>query len=181
MMSQPSNGVEGSECLEALSKDQLIELLQVYSKNLVAMDGVWFQSIEAKSGMDEALFHDVEAWKRFTVSEARRIKEFLKLPDNAGLDGLEQALALKFTSIANRYEVIREDNTLTFRIIDCRVQNARARKGMEFHPCKSVGLAEYAGFARTIDERITCECLSCFPEMIDDSCNCAWKFEIPRS
>ena len=36
-------------------------------------------------------------------------------------------------------------------------------KQMEYHPCKSVGIIEYSGFAKTIDERITCECLSCYP------------------
>lgn len=49
---------------------------------------------------------------------------------------------------------------------------------MEFQPCKSVGIIEYGGFARTIDDRITCECVSCYPEMTDESCCCAWKFTI---
>lgn len=71
------------EILSAFSKDELIELIEIYSKNWLAMDGVWFQSVERKLGMDEAMYHDAEAWKRFTVIEAKRIKEFLKLPDNS--------------------------------------------------------------------------------------------------
>lgn len=27
------------------------------------MDGVWFQSVERKYGMDEAMHHDREAWR----------------------------------------------------------------------------------------------------------------------
>ncbi|MBO5368464.1 hypothetical protein J6A32_07545 [Methanocorpusculum sp.] len=107
------------ETLSALSKDQLIELIEIYSKNWLAMDGVWFQSVERKCGMDEAMYHDEEAWKRFTVTEARRIKKFL-------------------------------------------------------------GLEEYAGFAKTIDPRISCECLSCYPEITDSTCCCKWKFTIPE-
>ena len=42
------------ESLESLSRDQLLELLSIYSKNWLAMDGVWFQSVERKFGMDEA-------------------------------------------------------------------------------------------------------------------------------
>ena len=49
------------ENLAALSKDQLIELIEIYSKNWLAMDGVWFQSVERKLGMDEAMHHDKEA------------------------------------------------------------------------------------------------------------------------
>ena len=37
------------------------------------------------------------------------------------------------------------------KMVTCRVQDARSQKGMELHPCKSVGEIEYAGFARTID------------------------------
>ena len=62
--------------LNAYSKDDLIRLIEIYSKNWLAMDGVWFQSVEQKLGMDEAMFHDGEAWRRFTVIEAKRIKEF---------------------------------------------------------------------------------------------------------
>ena len=75
------------EALESLSRDQLLELIAIYSKNWLAMDGVWFQSVERKYGMEEAMYHDVEAWKRFTVTEARRIKKFLGLPERPGLEG----------------------------------------------------------------------------------------------
>lgn len=170
--------MENVEVLSSLSKEKLIELVEIYSKNLVAMDGVWFQSIERKFGMDEAMHHDEEAWKRFTVSEATRIKKFLDLPDRAGLAGLEQALAYKLNTLSNVVETRLGENELIYRIADCRVQNARIRKGMPFHPCKSVGIFEYEGFARVIDDRISCECLSCFPDVTDDTCSCSWKFTL---
>ena len=81
-------------------------------------------------------------------------------------------------SAANVDEILVEGDELTYRIVDCRVQNARKRKGMGFHPCRSVGVVEYGVFAESIDDRISCECLSCFPDMTDDSCNCAWKFTL---
>lgn len=164
--------------LETLSKEKLIELVEAYSKNLIAMDGVWFQSIERKFGIDEAMYHDEEAWKRFTVTEAIRLKKFLGLPERAGLDGLEKALSYKLNTFSNSVEGRREDNELFYRIVDCRVQTARQRKGMLFHPCKSVGIIEYEGFARVIDDRIVCECLSCFPDVNDDTCSCSWKFTL---
>ncbi len=71
-----------------------------------------------------------------------------------------------------------EDGDLVYRVVDCRIQAARTRKGMPLHPCKSVGLVEYAGFARAIDERITCSCLSCFPDVTDETCVCVWRFSL---
>ena len=166
------------ESLQALTREELIELIGLYSKNWLAMDGVWFQSVERKSGMEEAMFHDAEAWKSFTVIEARRIKQFLQLPEKAGLEGLARALSFRFYANLNRDEIHIQGNTLLYRTLDCWVQAARSRKQMELHPCKSVGIIEYSGFARTIDERITCECVSCYPDVTDSTCSCAWLFTL---
>ena len=168
------------EMLEQLSKEELIALIEIYSKNWLAMDGVWFQSVEQRCGMDEAMIHDAEAWRRFTVIEAKRIKDFLKLPERAGTEGLARALRLRFYGNLNRDSIVMDDTTLVYRMEECRVQTARRRKGMPYHPCKPVGEIEYAGFAKTIDDRFTCECVSCFPDMTDESCSCAWKFTLNK-
>ncbi len=173
-----NKNVHNYEELNSLTKDQLIDLIGIYSKNWLAMDGVWFQSVERKLGMDEAMHHDKEAWKRFTVIEAKKIKEFLSLSEHPGLEGLEKALMYRFYSNINKSEITIEGNTLVFRMIGCRVQVARERKGMEYHPCKPVGVIEYSGFGKTIDDRIECECLSCYPEITDNSCSCSWKFTL---
>jgi len=167
-----------NKTIETLEKEDLLLLIDIYAKNWLAMDGVWFQSVEKKLGMDEAIEHDENAWRHFTVIEAKRIKKFLHLPDQAGVEGLKQALEFRMYANINEDEIIIRDNTLTYRNLDCRVQNARKRKGMEFHPCKSVGIIEYTYFAKTIDPRFQCEAVSCYPEISDESCNCAWKFTL---
>lgn len=171
-----------NEYIQSLPKEKLIQLLEDYSKNWLAMDGVWFQSVEQTRGMDEAMHHDAEAWRRFTVIEAKRIKQFLNLPERPGLEGLALALQLRFYANLNEADLIwnEEKTMLIYRTRECRVQRARERKGMPFHPCKPVGEIEYAGFARTIDPRITCTCLSCFPEVTEPGCCCAWRFELSR-
>ena len=110
------------------------------------------------------MYHDVEIWKKFTVVEALKLKNFLHLPEHAGLEGLAKALSLRFYANINDDEIRIEGNTLFYRMVDCRVQTARKRKGMEF--------------ARTIDDRITCECVSCFPDIADETCCCSWKFTL---
>lgn len=170
--------MNNKEVLNNLSKAELIELIELYAKNWLALDGVWFQSIENECGMEEAIFHDKNAWERFTVIEAKRIKDFLILPEQAGLDGLAKALQLRFYGSINEYEFLFEENKLIFRNVDCRVQTARKRKGMDYHPCKPVGIVEYEGFAKTIDNRIECHCLSCFPDATDDTACCVWEFTL---
>lgn len=166
------------ENLDGLSREQLIELLLIDSKNLIAMDGVWFQSVEKELGMDCAMHHDEEAWKRYTRIEAKRIKAFLGLPEHAGLDGLAMALPYRMVDRANRSETVFADGKLICKIVTCRVQEARTRKNMPLHPCKSAAVFEYGEFAKEIDERIQCRCISCYPDVTDDTCACAWEFRI---
>ncbi len=164
--------------LQQLSREKLIELITLYSKNWLALDGVWFQSVEQAEGMDAAMFHDGRAWERFTIIEAKRIKAFLQLEEHPGLEGLERALSLRFYAHINESAFEHSDGKLIYTMKKCRVQTARERKGMPWHPCKPVGLKEYSGFARAIDDRITCRCLSCFPDVTDTACCCKWEFSI---
>ena len=172
--------MENYENLAGFSRDELMELVGIYAKNWLAMDGVWFQSVERRDGMEAAMYHDAEAWRRFTVIEAKRIKEFLRLPERAGIDGLAAALKLRMYACLNEDEIAINGDRLVYTMKECRVQSARRRKGMPFHPCKPVGCIEYSGFARTIDDRIECRCLSCYPEVTDESCCCKWEFTLKR-
>ncbi len=164
--------------LERLSKEALIELIELQAKNWLALDGVWFQAVEQSLGMDEAMRCDEAAWRRYGAIEAGRLKAFLKLSERPGLDALAQALQLRLYGSVNDCELIRTADRLVLRNVNCRVQTARARKGMPYHPCKAVGLAEYTGFSAAIDDRIRCRCLSCYPDVTDETAACAWEFSL---
>jgi len=162
-----------------LTREQALSLLTDFAKRWLAHDGLWFQAIEQVRGMDEAMQYDIEAWRKFTVIEAKRIKEFLDLPVQAGLDGLEKALQFRLYSFINKQEIVRpNENTLIFYMNDCRVQSARQRKNLPDFPCKSIGEVEYPLFAATIDSRITTSCLACPPDSHPAEYFCGWRFVI---
>ncbi len=170
------------EKIEDLSKEELLELSKIYAKNWLAHDGLWFQSIEEKHGMDMAIEMDREAWRRFTVIEARRLIEFLKLGSNSGIEGLKKAISFRLYASLNEDQIVVEsDNELIYRVKTCRVQHARRKKGLPGFPCKSVGVVEYSLFAKTIDERFETEALSCHPDITDAEYNCIWKFTLKNS
>ena len=87
-------------------------------------------------------------------------------------------MSYRMVDRANPSETILKDNKLTYKITVCRVQEARTRKNMPLHPCKSAAVYEYSGFAEVIDDRIKCRCISCYPDVTDDTCSCAWEFWI---
>ena len=168
-----------ADSINELSREQLTTLLTNYAKNWLAHDGCWFLSIEEAHGMELAIDMDREAWRKFTVVEAKRLIQFLDLGENSGIEGLAKALKFRLYSTLNedRVEII-DDHTIMYYVKTCRVQHARRRKGLDDFPCKSVGIVEYSYFAKTIDSRFKTECISCPPEIEDEGYYCVWKFVV---
>lgn len=167
--------------LAKLSREQLEYLLTDFAKRWLAHDGLWFQQAEKEYGMEEAIKLDAGAWENFTVLEARRIMNFLGLEPGGGLPALKEALNYRLYSLINTQEINEPDEyTLIFRMVDCRVQTARKNKNMDEFPCRPVGLAEYSGFATTIDSRIQTRCLHCPPDDHPEDSYCAWEFTMPK-
>lgn len=165
--------------IEDMNREELIEFASDLSKRWLAHDGLWFQAVEQKFGMDAAIELDAVAWEKFTVIEAKRIMELLGLPENGGLDALEKGLRFRLYAYINIQETIwANPNLLIFRMNKCRVQAARERKNMPAFPCKSVGIVEYSGFAKTIDPRIKTRCRCCPPDKYPEEYYCAWEFSL---
>ncbi|MFH2049189.1 MAG: DUF6125 family protein [bacterium] len=163
-----------------LDKEMMQGILEDFAKNWLAHDGLWFQAVEKHYGIDKAIELDTEAWEKFTVIEAKRIMKRHNIPENSGLEGLKKALGFRLYAFLNVQEIRSEtESSFEFVMVDCRVQSARKRKGMALFPCKSVGIVEYTGFAKTIDPRIKTECLQCPPDAeAGKEFYCGWRFSI---
>ncbi len=174
-------GDEGVRLLTDLSKEELIKIIIDDAKNWLAHDGLWFQAIEQRYGMDAAVDADLEAWRHFTVIEARRIMERLGIKPGGGISSLVECLKHRFYARLNLQEIVERTATrVVFRMIDCRVQSARKRKNLPDHPCKSVGIVEYSEFAKAIDHRIATRCITCPPDLHPKEFWCAWEFTLRR-
>ncbi len=162
-----------------MDRRSLDELRDSITKNWLVNDGIWFQAIEFKNGMDEAKRCNDSCWAHFSPVEAASIMKFLGLPENSGLEGLKQALEFRLYSCINKQTVKFEgENSVVLYMNDCRVQSARKRKGLDDYPCKSGGVTEYRTFAETIDERIKTECIGCPPDDHPDEWFCGWRFSM---
>lgn len=167
--------------LKDLTKEDLEALLQDAAKNWLAHDGLWFQTIEKRYGMEAAIESDAATWERFTVIEAQRIMNQFKIPKNGGISALVKALQYRLYAYINVQEIIEiSDTRCVFRMNNCRVQDARNRKNLPDFPCKPVGLVEYANFAKTIDSRIQTRCIACPPDEHPSEYYCAWEFTLEK-
>lgn len=165
--------------LKSLPRETLSGLIEKLAINWLANDGIWFQAVEKKFGMFDAKRCNDTCWTRFSPYEATRIKELLELPDNGGIPALKRALGCRLYAVINEQSIEDvSEQCIIFRMNNCRVQAARKRRGLPDYPCKSAGMVEYPYFAKTIDQRITTECIGCPPDEHPDDWFCAWKFTL---
>lgn len=168
---------EGVALLQDLSKEELIAIIVDDAKNWLAHDGLWFQAVDQKYGMETAIEIDKAAWERFTVVEAKRIMSRLGIEPGGGIPALIECLKHRLYARLNLQEAIEvTDTSVVFRMVNCRVQSARKRNGLPDFPCKTVGIVEYTEFARTIDPRIETRCIACPPDLHPEDYWCAWEF-----
>lgn len=160
-------------------KERLLEIIEAFGVNWLAMDGIWFQEVEFKHGMNDAKRCGDSCWAWFSPFEAWSVRRLLDLPEQSGIEGLKKALQLRLYARIGKQSVIDESpNSIILQMNECRVQSARKRKGLDDYPCKSAGLVEHTNFARTIDPRIKTECIACPPDGHPDGWYCAWRFSI---
>jgi len=163
-----------------MEKERLISLIKAMSFNWLASDGVWFRTVEDNHDMYTSKRCNDTCWTRYSPLEAAMIKSFLQLPQQSGLDGLEQALSFQLYAHINEQTIERSDDELILRMVKCLVQATRRRKGLPDYPCKSAGVAEFPTFARMIDSRIKTECISCPPDEHPKAWFCAWRFYLTK-
>ena len=168
--------------LAGLGEERLQKLLTALSVSWLAADGVWFRAVEDARGMHDAKRVNDSCWSRLGYYEAVRARAFLGLPEGGGLPALRQALAARLVANINTMDFIEEGpDSLVLRMVECRVQSARARQGLPPYPCVSGGTVEYVAFAAGIDPAIKVTCLSCPPETTREDCACAWRFTLGTS
>jgi hypothetical protein len=162
-----------------MNQDKLNEKLSDFAKLWLAHDGLWFQAVERKFGIETAIEMDKAAWNKFSPLEAKRIMQRLNLNENGGIETLLKALPERLYATLNQQEVVESnEKRAVFMMKTCRVQDARYRKKMEPFPCKEVGIVEYTEFVKTIDPRIKTRCLHCPPDKYNGEFWCKWEFAL---
>ncbi len=167
------------KAIAAKSKEELLNFIADIAKTWVAGDGLWFQALENSMDMSSAKLVNDACWSRFAEMEAFKIKRFLNIGEDEGLNALERALRLRIYSTINAHTLRRDgDGSLIFTMTECRVQSARRRKTLDDYPCKSAGMVEHTRFATAIDPRLKTQCVRCPPDIIPDGGFCSWRFTL---
>jgi len=165
--------------ISTLSRAELLGFLEDASLNWLAHDGLWFQAVEDRYGTETASLCNQKAIAQYSQIEAKRIMKRLGLPKDGGIPALMTALKFRMYHLINKqdFQEVSEKRCI-FRMVTCRVQQARRSKGLPDYPCRSVGIEEYSNFGRSIDSRIETRCIGCPPDAHTDDYWCSWEFTL---
>ena len=164
--------------LESMDLETLNALMDASAKNWLVNDGVWFQAMEHHGTIEDAMRCNDGAWSFFAPYEAERVRELIALdPEIPVLEQLKTALDYRLYARINKQEIQDDgDDAFLFRMLECRVQIARQRKGLTDYPCKSAGIIEFTGFAHAIHPEIETSCIACPPDDHPRDWFCGWRF-----
>jgi len=155
------------------------KLVEVCSKSLYTIDGLWFTAIEQKYGLDAALEIDEEVWQRFGAIQARRLLKNFALKEDSPIQTLMNVLQVDPNTVIYKPEIVElTDSKAVLRFTDCPPQKARIRDGRGEFPCKAVEVAYFTSYTEAVDPKIKLSCLTCPPDVHPPQYWCEWQFEI---
>lgn len=178
-MEEPENPVHAE--LENLPRETLMELIKMYSRNWHTCDGLWFSGVEDRYGTEKALEIDINMWDISSRLEARRIKEVLSIPDNAGLDEVLRTINLMSWAAKCSYRIEKNGERATLTVISCPPQEARITSGKDIFACRPTFEHGFTNVAAIIDPRVKVSCRYCPPGPHPSDSWCQWEFTGPQT
>jgi hypothetical protein len=166
--------------LSDFSADTLVQLLKLYSKLYMAMDGFWYLSVKGRAGDKEALACDIKVWEDMVKYETLMIKRQLKIR------GSDIASLMKVTQLCPWFQLttsnieIKDSRRAILTVASCPTLESLEAKseGTEYETCNVVCRKINESIAAHFSPDIEVRCLKLPPrESRDDIC-CRWEFRL---
>ena len=155
------------------------KLVELCSRSLNTLDGLWFTAVEQEYGLDAALKLDEEVWRGLGLAQARRVKKGFAIKEDSPIRAVIRMLQVDPILVIYKPEIVAlTDSKAIFRCTDCPPQKARIRDGRGEFPCKPVGIAFFGSYAQVADPGMKLSCLVCPPDAHPPQYWCEWQFEL---
>lgn len=167
---------EDRALLKSLPEEKLIEVMMFNNRNIWRVDGLYFLGIENKFGTEAAAEIDTGVWNVMGTLEARILKKIFDVED-ATVDTVMELLRYTSWALDQQEKIITvEDGTGILKILNCRTQLTRLKRGLSEFPCKQVRHSYLKTFAEEVIPHIQCTCIVCPPDEHSGDVWCEWHF-----
>ena len=171
------NRQKDKEIIDAIPKEKISDFIFMHLRDMWAVDGLYYISIEKKYGTKVATEIDCFVWEVMGKIEARKIKKLFNIT-KTDIPSMMQALQYSGWALdLEDKEIIIEKDKAIVRNISCRVQNTRIEKGLGEFGCKPVRSGFLTAFAKEFNPDIKVNCNVCPPDNHPDDLWCEWIFE----
>ena len=162
------------------SPDARAELLALYCKLYMAMDGFWYLTIKERLSNEEALAYDLQTWEKVCKYEMAKITKQLNIQ---GKDVVSCMKAIQVTPWMRQtqFEVeVKNANHAIMTVTNCPTLNALEKegKGRENEICNSVDLKLFKFYASFFNPDIEVKSLKLPPRKSKDETCCIWEFKL---
>jgi len=164
--------------LSDFSSNALADLLKLYAKLYIAMDGIWYLALKERLGDKEALACDIEVRENNCRYEVARIKRQLKIRGN-DIVALMKVFQLCPWCQQMKFNIeIIDKNSALFTTTYCPTLDALEEegRGREEEVCKIVEPRIMKAYASALDPDIKVRCLKSPPRKSRDDICCQWEF-----
>ena len=165
---------------EDFSKDVLLELLKLYSRLFLAIDGFWYLAIKERGSNEEALLCDIWVWEREVKYEMERLVKLLKIQ---GSDVIALIKALQISpwihNLGYNIEIINK-NDAVLTITRCPTLEALEKEGerREETICKLVEPVIFKKYAEFFNPNMKVRYLKLPPRRSKEEICCQWEFKV---
>jgi len=164
--------------LNKMPKETLLSLFHMHIRNLWRVDGLYFLGIEEKFGTEAATQIDTNCWELLGKLEARELKNLLKIEKN-DIPALMYALRNTSWSLYQEEKQVETSPSRgVYRIIKCRVQEARIAKAVGVFPCKDVRFSYLKAFVNEFNPNMEAKCRTAPPDQRREGTWCEWEFTL---
>ena len=135
--------------LNDFSSNTLVDLLTLYSKLYIALDGFWYLTVKERLGNEEALACDIRTWEIMTKNEMAKITKQLNIQGN-DVTALMKALQTTPFLQQMQFEIeVKNHNNAILTVAYCPTLNALEKegKGREDEICNLVDRKVYRYYA----------------------------------
>ncbi|MBI2218435.1 MAG: hypothetical protein HYU51_14170 [Candidatus Rokubacteria bacterium] len=168
-----------AEILSALSREQLLDLIDIQQKNWWNLQNNWMAYMDREYGQEAAVRGDCHCFPANARVQVFRLKKLLGLGDD--VESLRKAMVLSTIWANGEYEMWTVGETkLRVRVTACHQQVKRLEEGMGELGCKPAGLAISEVAARVVNPACQVRCIVCPPDAHPRDMWCEWEFEVPE-
>ncbi len=168
-----------TEILSRLSRDQLLDFIELVQKNFWNLQNNWMAYINNEYGEEAAVKGDSHCYGANAKVQMYRLRKMFDLKDD--LQSIMDAMILSTIWVNSEYEIRKiDENRFGLKVTNCYQQVRRVEDGMGELGCKPAGLAICEAAIEVINPGAGVKCLFCPPDEHPDDAWCEWEFELAK-